>query len=137
MPKQSRPVPRGIRNNNPLNIRIGNVWLGEVNNPTDREFEQFVHMTYGIRAACVLIRRYINHYKLTTPKDIISRWAPRSENDTSNYVRIACGHSQLSPDTPISYTDKPTVCRLLAGMIQVECGQPIDPAIIEQGYDMA
>ncbi|MDT3387156.1 MAG: hypothetical protein LIR46_05255 [Bacteroidota bacterium] len=94
-------------------------------------------MKYGIRAACVLVRRYINHYHLTTPAQIISRWAPRTENDTSNYVRIACGHAQLSPDTPITYTDKATVCRLLAGMILVECGQPIDPVIIEQGYDIA
>ena len=135
--KSKRPIPRGLRNNNPLNIRIGNVWLGEVQNPTDREFEQFVHVTYGLRAACVLIRRYINHYLLNTPREIISRWAPRSENDTNNYVRTACQHAQLSPDTPINYTDKTTVCRLLYGMIIVECGQPIDPSVIAKGYDMA
>lgn len=134
--KSKRPIPRGLRNNNPLNIRIGNVWLGEVQNPTDREFEQFVHVTYGLRAACVLMRRYINHYHLNTPGEIISRWAPRSENDTANYVRTACEHAKLDPNTPITYTDKPTVCRLLNGMIIVECGQPIDPAVIAKGYDM-
>mgnify|MGYP007032335315 CR=1 FL=1 len=43
-PRPQKPLPRGIRNNNPLNIRIGNVWLGEVQSPDDPEFEQFVSM---------------------------------------------------------------------------------------------
>ena len=73
-----KPIPRGIRNNNPLNIRIGNVWLGEVPNPTDHEFEQLVSMFYGLRAGFILLRRYIRRYHLTTVPDIISRWAPGS-----------------------------------------------------------
>lgn len=42
-------LPRGIRNNNPLNIKIGNDWKGEVPN-TDGTFEQFESMEYGLRA---------------------------------------------------------------------------------------
>ena len=40
-------IPRGIRNNNPLNIRIGNQWLGERPCPNDPSFEQFVSMECG------------------------------------------------------------------------------------------
>ena len=79
-------VPRGIRNNNPLNIRVGNHWLGEVEHPSDNEFEQFVCIHYGLRAAFVLLRRYIERYGLNTIPDIISRWAPSSENNTSAYI---------------------------------------------------
>ena len=50
MAKRTTTIPRGIRNNNPLNIRIGNQWLGERANPNDPAFEQFVAMEYGIRA---------------------------------------------------------------------------------------
>ena len=67
---------RGVRNNNPLNIRIGNAWLGEVKNPTDKEFEQFESLLYGLRAAFVLIRRYIRRYGLCTIRQIVTRWAP-------------------------------------------------------------
>jgi hypothetical protein len=45
----TRIIPRGIRNNNPLNIRIGNTWLGERPEPTDHDFEEFVSMEYGLR----------------------------------------------------------------------------------------
>ena len=40
--KSTNKIPRGFRNHNPLNIRIGNTWLGEVADPTDSDFEQFV-----------------------------------------------------------------------------------------------
>ena len=90
MNQKTRAVPRGIRNNNPLNIRIGNVWLGEVQNPTDPEFEQFVHIKYGLRAGFVLLRRYINHYHRNTVPMILAAWAPSSENNTIKYIDYVC-----------------------------------------------
>lgn len=129
--------PRGIRNNNPLNIRIGNVWLGEVDQPTDPDFEQFVHMRYGLRAAFVLLRRYIRHYHRTTITSIISAWAPRNENDTAAYIATVSRLSSIAPDAPLSYSDKAAVCSLVAAMVQVECGQPISRDLIEQSYDIA
>lgn len=134
MRKQTKPIPRGIRNNNPLNIRIGNVWLGEVQNPTDTEFEQFVSMEYGLRAGFVLLRRYIRHYKLDTITAIISRWAPRSENDTSAYIRSVADTMGIPADEPLTYEDKATMCKLVDAMCLVECGQHILPSKIEQGY---
>ena len=130
-------LPRGFRNNNPLNIRIGNVWLGEVNHPTDPHFEQFVSMTYGIRAACILLRRYIRHYKRTTIPQVITAWAPPSENATSHYVDIVCQLSGITPDTQLDYSNKVQMCRLLAAMIQVENGRSLPMQVIEQGYDLA
>ena len=80
--KKKEFLPRGIRNNNPLNIRIGNNWAGEKTPNTDGTFEQFVSMAYGIRAALIIIHNYMYKYKLTTIEKIISRWAPRFENKT-------------------------------------------------------
>ena len=93
MAKKTTTIPRGIRNNNPLNIRIGNQWLGERANPNDPAFEQFVAMEYGIRAGFVLLRRYIRHYKRTTIAAIIEAWAPASENNTQRYIDMVI-HSQ-------------------------------------------
>ena len=132
-----KTIPRGIRNNNPLNIRIGNTWLGEEPEPTDPSFEQFVSMQYGVRAACVLLRRYIRHYKRTTIPAIIAAWAPASENNTETYVAYVCRYLSISPDMPIKYEDKDTICRLVQAMCLVENGQPISDDIISKGYDMA
>lgn len=118
-------IPRGIRNCNPLNIRIGNTWLGERNDPDDTQFEQFVSMTYGLRAAFVILRRYIRRYKLCTVRLIVSRWAPANENDTAAYIQHVASECDLNPDTPIAYEDETTMCKLVAAMAKHECGQPI------------
>lgn len=132
-----KTIPRGIRNNNPLNIRIGNTWLGEVANPSDSSFEQFVTMQYGVRAACVLLRRYIRHYKRTSIRAIIAAWAPACENNLDAYIASVCRYLAISPDEPIKYEDKDTICLLIQAMCIVENGQPISDDIIYKGYDMA
>lgn len=128
--------PRGIRNNNPLNIRIGNTWLGERPNPTDPAFEEFVTMEYGLRAAFIILRRYIRRYKKNTITSIVSTWAPSSENNTLKYIDRVAQMTHLSPDDHIDYYDRDTMCKLVAAMAQVECGQPIDDAKIIKAYEM-
>ena len=126
--------PRGIRNNNPLNIRIGNKWKGEVANPTDKDFEQFVSMDYGLRAAFLLLRRYINHYHVNTIWEIISRWAPARENNTAAYVRRVCDRLNVGALIPISFSDRQTMVALVCAMAEVENGQPIDEELVNQAY---
>lgn len=130
-------TPRGIRNNNPLNIRIGNTWLGEVPNPTDSEFEQFVSVRYGLRAAFVILRRYIRRYKRNTPAKIIRAWAPAIENNTQRYIEVVCKRSLIAPDEVIDYADKKTMVRLVKAMAFVECGVQLDDDVIGSSYDIA
>ena len=137
MQKQVKQIPRGIRNNNPLNIKIGNTWLGEVDNPTDPIFEQFVSMKYGIRAAFIILRRYIRRYKKDTINSIISTWAPESENHVNAYIGNVVKFTDIEPDVPITYEDKTTMCKLVAAMIRVECGQPVADKVISDAYDVA
>lgn len=134
---RQKVIPRGIRNNNPLNIRVGNVWLGEVPNPTDNAFEQFCTMEYGIRAAFVILRRYIRRYGNNTIRSIISTWAPDSENNTSAYITSVATNMGIDPDTPIDYADVDMMVKLVAAMAKVECGQPIPEDKIRKGYSMA
>lgn len=128
--------PRGIRNNNPLNIRIGNTWLGERDHPTDQEFEEFVTMEYGLRAAFLILRRYIRRYKKNTVTSIVSTWAPSSENNTIKYIDTVCAKTGLLPDQPIDYEDNCTMCKLVDAMAFVECGQHVDMKKIEKAYAM-
>ena len=76
--------PRGLRNNNPLNIRrSGDKWQGLRVLQEDREFFQFSEMKWGWRAAF---------------RDIITRWAPSKENDTEAYIRRVTDCIGIGPD---------------------------------------
>lgn len=129
-------LPRGIRNNNPLNIRIGNKWLGEVEYPTDNEFEQFVNIEYGLRAGFVLLKRYIERYKLNTVAHIISRWAPSNENNTKKYIEDVCRLARVDRNDIISFSDRYTMQKLVAAMCIVENGVPVDESRIGVAYYM-
>ena len=130
-------TPRGIRNNNPLNIRIGNTWLGEVPNPTDSEFEQFASVRYGLRAAFYILRRYIRRYGRNTTAKIIRAWAPAIENNTQRYIEVVCKRSLIAPDEVIDYADKKTMVRLVKAMAFVECGVQLDDDVVGDSYDIA
>lgn len=134
-------VPRGIRNNNPLNIRKGNNWKGERPNQTDKAFEEFESMEMGVRAGFYLIRKYMTGYnglteKFNTIEKIIRRWAPASENNTQAYIDTVAKKTGLSPRLKLSFQNKRQMVDIVAAMIEVECGQSIDRQIIESGYDM-
>lgn len=100
-------MPRGLRNNNPLNIRITSAqkqgkdrWIGMSAKQEDESFCQFCGMKWGWRAAFLLLTRtYYHVYHLYTPKDIIMRWAPPSENKTDRYIKFVCEKAGLEPDT--------------------------------------
>ena len=70
---------RGIRNNNPLNIRLSaDKWQGMREEQTDKAFVQFKSMAYGYRAAWIILQSYYNRFyvrsKPFTVRNIISRW---------------------------------------------------------------
>ena len=80
---------RGIRNNNPANIRRGCNWKGLIRQQKDREFCQFVTMTWGVRALLVTLRTYVVKHHLHTVREIITRWAPPSDgNNTEKYIKF-------------------------------------------------
>lgn len=133
----STKAPRGIRNNNPLNIRIGNTWLGEVPNPTDSDFEQFVHVKYGLRAGFCILRRYIRRYKRNTVRKIVTAWAPSSENNTERYIELVCKFGCIDADEEIHYEDSLTMCSLVQAMARVEVGETIPLQVIEDAYKSA
>lgn len=130
-------LPRGIRNNNPLNIRIGNAWVGEVEHPTDNQFEQFSSMVYGLRAGFIILRRYIERYHINTIEGIISRWAPNNENNTGGYILKVSSTMGMNPSAKINFADEDTMTALVAAMVKVECGCDVDAQDILSGYRMA
>lgn len=134
-------LPRGIRNNNPLNIRKGNNWKGERARQTDPAFEEFESMQMGLRAGFIILRNYQRtslapKMRANTIRKIINRWAPASENNTLKYIETVAKRSGLNPDELIAYRDKPRMLAVVEAMCFVECGQPIDKEIISSAYDL-
>lgn len=80
-------LPRGVRNNNPGNIELGDPWQGLAPKQTDGRFAQFVSPAYGIRALARTLITYQDKYGIRTVTGAINRWAPPVENDTGAYVR--------------------------------------------------
>ena len=133
--------PRGIRNNNPLNIRKGSNWKGEIANQTDKAFEQFESMQYGVRAGFIILKKYMSGYngltqKFNTIEKIVSRWAPASENNTQAYIRRVESLTGIPARQQISFSQRSFMVAIVDAMIRVECGQPIEKSIIESAYDM-
>lgn len=112
-------IPRGIRNNNPLNIRIGNKWKGLKTPNTDGAFDQFISVQWGYRAAFIILRNYINKHKCNTVRKIISRFAPSSENNTAAYIKTVCKKTGFQPDQELKPT-YPDLSKLVYAMAWVE-----------------
>ena len=84
-------MPRGLRNNNPLNIRRSHdKWLGLSPTQRDTGFFQFTDLVYGYRAAGKLLQNYQRLHSLYNLNELIARWAPAQENNTKAYIaRVA------------------------------------------------
>lgn len=130
-------IPRGIRNNNPLNLRVGNNWIGEVSEPTDHAFEQFMDMKWGVRAAFMVMRNYINRHKCNTVAKLISRWAPSNENNTENYIKTVCNRTGIDRNEVLDFSNKEMMSSLFSAMCWVENGQSISINDIYMGYQLA
>lgn len=132
-------VPRGIRNNNPLNIRKGNNWKGERKVQTDKAFEEFENLQYGLRAGLKLIRNQISGFNGSRPKfntigKLIKVWAPPSENATDKYIDFVCQAVGKLPFDIIREDDQKLICEIARAMAFVECGQWIDIEQFESAW---
>lgn len=128
---------RGLRNNNPGNIRHGANWDGMAADQTDDDFITFVSPEYGIRAMAKLLKNYQSLYGLNTIASIINRWAPPGENDTASYIRSVAAMMGIAPDTPLTL-NVAALQALVPAIIKHENGlQPYDSGTLARGIALA
>lgn len=111
---------RGLRLNNPSNIRHGIKWEGLAPDQPDKDFAKFIKPEFGIRAMYKNLLTYRNKYGLNTIAGIINRWAPPSENNTQNYINFVSKRVGISPTTVLSLSLYP---ELMKAMIHMENGE--------------
>ena len=134
--KQSKQ-PRGLRNNNPGNIRKSNdKFQFELRPSADPDFKQFYTMYYGYRAVFVILRNYSRLYGLGTIRQLIGRWAPANENDTAGYIATVSKLSGIPADDPIDTSDREQMIRIVASMSQVENGRPAVMTDVIKGWEL-
>ena len=138
------------RNCNPLNIRYDRKtnWFGS-KLKGHGGFVVFAAFSFGYRAAVMILRSYRKR-GIKTMGAIIETWAPRSENNTVEYIKAVrqfMGTRQSEPfsvdyDTEIDLKNRDLVVQLLLAMTRVEMGANAAQVhsmrtYAELGYDLA
>jgi hypothetical protein len=131
-------IARGIRNNNPGNlIRTNIAWKGKIPQAQskDNRFEMFSAPVYGVRAMIMDLKHDIAKGKNTVPL-LISEYAPKSENNTENYINIVCKDLKVSRKTKL-IPNKSTLRSLVFSISRVENGGNfISDGLFEKAYQM-
>ena len=112
----------GRRNKNPLNVRYNasNDWFGrDSKEGTPAGFETFVSTAHGIRAADKVLEKY-DDYGVNSIREVITRFAPSSENDTEGYIDFVAKEIGIGADDGLNLKNPRTRTELIKAMVQME-----------------
>jgi hypothetical protein len=120
--------PRGLRNNNPLNVTVlpHGQWDGQTG--ADGQYATFATPEAGLAAADKNLQAYATHHGINTLAGIITRWSPPSENDTKGYIATVSKDLGVDPAQPLNMADPTVRSAILHSMAKVELGQSIPAA---------
>jgi len=112
-------APRGIRNNNPLNLtksEFTTAQPGYAGTDDGGRYARFESPEAGIAAAQNLLGSYLQR-GFDTPRDIINRWAPAGENgaaSTANYASFVSQRLGISPGDKVGPQQIPTLIQAMS-----------------------
>lgn len=129
-------MSRGLRNNNPGNIRRSKVrYEGEAPS-ADVSFKAFESMAYGYRAIFVLLDSYRRKYGLCTIRQMLNRYAPPSENFTEGYVRYVVAQTGIAPDESLDTLSPHDMVPFVAAISKIENGVAARMADVWAGWGL-
>ena len=88
----------------------------------EKTFEVFAHPTYGIRAIAKLFKNYQKKYGLYTIADLVDRYAPSYENDTTSYADNVASIVGIDKGAYIDLSDTINMDLMLRAIIYHENG---------------
>ncbi|NPD67307.1 hypothetical protein HN018_06930 [Lichenicola cladoniae] len=125
-------VPRGYRNNNPLNLTYVPGQIGVTG--SDGRFGQYGTMSDGVAAA--ERQMLLNQNRgAGTLSALISKWAPPNENDTAGYIAQVAGQTGLDANAPVNMRDPSIASKVIGAMAARENGHPLDTASLTSGVN--
>ena len=107
--------------------------LGEVGRGAAGPFVQFTSLTYGLRAAFCILRTYRNKHHAVCIEDIITRWAPPTENDTHKYILDVCKLTGFGGKERLTENNWP---QLVKAMARIESGMNLTEKQIQQAFQL-
>lgn len=117
-------LPRGLRNNNPGNLRPlpgGVKWQGEIE-PDSSNFSRFQDVGYGLRAMITDITGDIVKDGNNTLRKLITAYAPPGDNNnTAAYIASVSQQTGLQPDQPIPVSAE-WITKIILAKLNVELG---------------
>jgi hypothetical protein len=114
--------PRGIRNNNPGNLNFVGQNGATLEDGPNARFAKFGSAREGLVALADQLRRYGSR-GLDTIREIISTYAPGSENDTGAYINQLAQFMGIDPNEKFDVRSDPAaLAMLMRGIIQHENG---------------
>jgi hypothetical protein len=121
-------MPRGVRNNNPFNIRKNEAdkWQGLSAVQSDPDFCVFDEPVYGIRAGMRNLIAAQDKHARRTVTDIITAYAPPSENDTAAYIKAVALHMGVNSRDVLDMHDYSCLRGISEAIIEHENGKPWD-----------
>lgn len=126
---------RGLRNNNPLNIRhSAEHFQGEIKGK-DKSFKTFSSLPYGYRAGFVILGTYLSK-GINTIEKIITHWAPPTENDTESYISNVQRWAGVSRSKELTARDGSDYILIVSAMSFVENGQNADISTVQAGFNL-
>lgn len=130
--KETYGDTRGLRNNNPCNLKSSKntKWDGQVG--SDGKFIIFESPEYGIRACAKNLKNYQQKNGLDTLRSMVYRMGPPHENDTKKYVRNLSNIVGVSPDEKINVLKH--LPEIIKGIIFLENGKMPYPEKMFIGY---
>lgn len=109
---------RGLRNKNPGNLeRTPVVWEGEIRPGADERFCEFESMVMGCRALIKTLVTYHEKHHCMSVRQIITRWAPPNENNTTAYMKHVGSAIGKDIDEMIPFDLDPTYYLAIAKVI--------------------
>ncbi|MDH6357239.1 structural protein P5 [Parabacteroides sp. PF5-9] len=130
-------MSRGLRNNNPGNIRISATkYQGEIQPSQDRAFKQFQTMAHGYRAMFMLLYTYRKKHGCDTIRKMITRYAPPVENHTNVYIDSVARWSGINPDVQLDTTSREVMVPVISAMSRMENGKHAAANDVEAGWGL-
>jgi hypothetical protein len=121
-------IPRGIRNNNPGNLRNGN-YTGTVANNTDydcasktivKKYAQFQTVEYGVLAMIKILMQGLTFGLPFTPQQVLNKYPNAMGN--GQYITAVSQLMGVSPLQPITW-NKNTIRSAVQAIARLENGQ--------------
>lgn len=118
-----------IASNNIFNIRYSALtkWKGQIG--MRKGFVEFKELSFGIRAWLIVMRTYRHKYGCKCIRDIVTRYAPPSENNTGNYITYCSKYVAIALDQELLSQEQ--YYKLAVAMARMETSTELTPWTVE------